>query len=318
MNEDLVFTLFLLVPVASIAGIIILAKALRAAPAKRYQIISFNFALLVFLLSSLLLAGETYYRFFYDATDALDYTKVSERWFQRHYHQNRFGCRDSIEYTNQIQAGKRRITFLGDSFAAGHGIMNVEDRFSNRLRRAHPDWEIHVIARPGFDTTNEIKSIEALTSGNYELDEVVLVYCLNDIQDLIPECTAAVNRIYADVDYSGWLRRNSYFINVLYHRFNALRNPDIKNYFQLVEKGYQGSAWLEQEQRLKLLKDLVESHRGRLSVITFPFLHALGPGYKFQPIHDKLSRFWNELNVPHLDLLSIYSPPQKNTHSEPI
>src|SRR5437879_4303155 len=263
MDDDLVLALFLLLPVVGVAAIFFVARALRTAPARRYQIVIFNLGLLILLLGSVLLAGEIYYRFFCDTTDALDFTKVSERWFQRHYHQNLFGCRDSIEYSNHIQTGKRRISFLGDSFAAGHGIMNGENRFANRIRRAHPEWEIHVIARPGFDTTNEIKSIEALTAGNYELDEVVLVYCLNDIQDLIPECMAAVNRVYADVDNSGWLRRNSFFINLLYHRFNALLNPDIKNYFQLVEKGYQGSVWDQQRQRLKILKQLVESHGAR-------------------------------------------------------
>src|SRR5208283_1336343 len=97
-----------------------------------------NLLVLVFLLSFLPPAGEIYYRFIYDTTDAIDFTKVSNRWFQRYWHLNPSGCRDNADYFLKIQPGQRRITFVGDSFAAGHGIKNVEDRFSNRLRQAHP------------------------------------------------------------------------------------------------------------------------------------------------------------------------------------
>jgi hypothetical protein len=41
-------------------------------------------------------------------------------------------------------------------------------------------------------------------------------------------------------------------------------------------------------------------------VVTFPFLHELGPHDEFQSVHDKLSQCWQELGVPELDLLPIY------------
>jgi hypothetical protein len=48
-------------------------------------------------------------------------------------------------------------------------------------------------------------------------------------------------------------------------------------------------------------------------VVTFPFLHALGPKYEWQFVHDELDQFWRELKVPHLDLLEVFKamPPKK-------
>jgi len=265
-----------------------------------------NGLVLLFLVSTGLLCGELYYRFVYDSPDSLDGTKVSVRWFQRHYRPNNFACRDDINYVNEIAPGKRRISFLGDSFTAGHGIKDVQNRFSNLLRALHPGWEVHVLAQPGFDTSNELKSIQVLAEGGYQLDEVVLVYCLNDIQDILPDCLAAVNRVYAGIDSSGWLRRNSFFINTVAHRLDIATNKDLKSYFQILRQGYDGPAWEDQKKRLIELRDLVKSKGGRLLVITFPFLQALDTKYEYDPVHDRLERFWREQGVSHLDLRPVF------------
>jgi hypothetical protein len=228
------------------------------------------------------------------------------RWFQRHYHPNNFQCRDDLDYENAVSSRKHRISFLGDSFTAGHGIRNIHERFPNLLRAAHPDWEIHLLARPGFDTGNELKSIQALTDGGYQLGDVVLVYCLNDLQDILPDCLAAVNRVYAGVDNSGWWRRNSYFINTIAHRLEIATNKDLKNYFQLLRQGYDGPGWDSQKKRLIELRDLVRSKGGNLLVVTFPFLQDLGPNYEYRPVHNRLEQFWREQGVPHLDLLATF------------
>ena len=61
----------------------------------------------------------------------------------------------------------------------------MEDRFPNRLRRAHPDWEIQVVAMVGLDTGGELALMKKAFAKGYQVDQVVLVYCLNDIGDLL-------------------------------------------------------------------------------------------------------------------------------------
>jgi hypothetical protein len=275
----------------------------RASP---LRLIAGNLLVLVFLGSVVFAAGEYYYRFVYDTTDSFSYSRTSQRWFQRYDKRNAAGIRDNVEYADRIQPGKRRVTFLGDSFTLGHGIKDVEDRFANRIRRAHPEWEVHVLAELGYETGDELKLLRTRVAQGYQLDQVILVYCLNDIVDLLPEWSRTIERIRSDQYRFWWLRRHSFFVDMLYHRLKVLGEPDMRNYFQLVRDHYRGPVWEEQQHRLTELRDAVEAAGGHLRVVTFPFLHILGPNYEYQFVHAELSRLWRELNVPSLDLLTIY------------
>ena len=268
-----------------------------------------NAAVLAALLGLVWAAGEIYYRYYFDSTDSFGLTKVSTRWFDRHYHFNRMGTRDNLDYTKHKVDSRRRITFIGDSFTAGHGIAAVDDRFVNRIRRAHPtQWEVHVFAANGYDTGKEVDLVESLPRKDYELDVLVLVYVLNDISDLVPEWTEIVARIYRDVDHEGFLFQHSFFANELYYRWRAARDPDIANYYAFLQSAYQGELWNEQQKRLTSLRDFCRDHGAQLIVVTFPLLHALGPDYAYRSVHEQLASFWAGLSVPALDLYDVYAP----------
>src|SRR5205807_6672825 len=127
--------------------------------------------------------------------------------------------------------GRRRLTFVGDSFTAGHGIKRVEDRFANRLRALHPDWEVHVLANVGLDTQGEINLLNKVFYRRYQLDEVVLVYCLNDVCDLLTAPGEPFNGTLPGVDETGpWFTRGSYFLDLYYQRYKASRNPFVRDY----------------------------------------------------------------------------------------
>jgi hypothetical protein len=267
-----------------------------------------NVLLLFFLLSGMALAGEVYFRFFFDATDGLMFSKVSQRWFERHYKWNSANLRDDLQYSLRIAPGKRRISFVGDSFTVGQGIKNIEDRFANALRREHPEWEIHLLAMLGFNTGDEIDYLLKWLPKGYQLDEVVLVYCLNDIGDLLPEEEAMVSRLNRDAQQEGWLRRNSYLVNTLYAGLKLRRDPALKAVLDYERAAYlDGPVWELQKRRLTAFRNLVESNGGKLAVVTFPFFQALGPNYDYEFAHRKLDAFWQSLKVPHLDLWPVYA-----------
>ena len=307
-EENLTFGLFVAAPVLSVGLLLLFIQRVKRSKvtAGWGRLVLGNTLVLLCLVTPVLLAGETYFRFFYDTTDSLAYTRVSERWVHRHWHVNNAGCRDNVDYSPTLVPGKRRISFVGDSFTAGHGIKDVEDRFPNRLRRAHPDWEIQVLASVGLDTGNELALMKKAFARGYQVDQVVLVYCLNDIGDLMPPQADATGRVLAELDSSSWLWRNSYMMNLWHHHYTASRDPYLGNYCSFVREAYSGPLWEQQKERLKAFRDLVEAHGGRLAVVTFPFLHALGPNYEYQFIHDKLDRLWQEMGVAQLDLLSVY------------
>lgn len=311
MDDKLTLILFLVAP--PLAGelllLFLLFRTSRFAKTNSgwRRILLFNFLSVVLLVGLGFAGGELYYRFVYDTTDSIAYTKVSQQWGERYIVENSAGFRDNVQYSLPITPGKRRISFLGDSFTAGHGVKSVEDRFPNLLRAAHPEWEVHVLAKLGWDTGAELQELQKYQRDGYQFDCVVLVYCLNDVADLFPEWTTAMQRIQAEARRGGWLRRHSFFLDILYHRRLAANDPYVKNYYDFVKRGYSGPTWEQQKQRLISLRELVQSHGGKLVVVTFPFMQAVGGNYEYQPIHDELNRLWIQLDVPHLDLLPTFA-----------
>jgi hypothetical protein len=255
----------MLLPCASVGLLVLFARQVkrREHPIGLGRLLAGNALVLFCLLVLLFLTCETYFRFAYNTTDSLGCTKVCERWEERHWHVNAAGCRDNIEYFPAIQPGRRRVSFVGDSFTAGHGIRNVEDRFPNWLRRAHPDWEIHVLANVGLDTGAEQILLNKAFPVGYQVDQVVLVYCLNDVSDVMSEQSQTYEQILANSDRSRWFVRNSYFVNLLYQHYQTSKIPLLKDYSSFVRDAYHGPLWKWQKQWLTAFRDLVQSHGGR-------------------------------------------------------
>ena len=83
-------------------------------------------------------------------------------------------------------------------------------------------------------------------------------------------------------------------------------DEEVREYFPSVATAYQGSTWYAQTRRLRQIANAVTSRGGRLAVVTFPFLHNLGPEYPFRDAHRSLAEFWRGEGVPHLDLLGTF------------
>jgi hypothetical protein len=186
-------------------------------------------------------------------------------------------------------------------------VANVDARFPNLIRKERPAWEVHALAKTGLDTGAEIRLLQDVVRRGYELDRVLLVYCLNDIADIVPEWNAIIDRIKDKRDPPGFLVQHSYLANILYYRLKAVRDPDVSNYYGFVRTAYDGKVWEAHRRRLVQLKELVEANGAQLMVATFPFLHAIGTDYEFRAIHEMLDDFWKGLGVPYLDLLPVYA-----------
>jgi lysophospholipase L1-like esterase len=264
-----------------------------------------NALVLLLFVSMVFLGFETYYRFFCHQTDALADTLVSAAWSRCYVHRNNIGVRDNIDYAYARAAGKRRVTFVGDSFTAGLGVKDVEDRFPNRIRRRHPEWEVHAIAQPGLETSNEVEAVHNLVvSNHYALDLVVLVYNMNDIGEVMPDSIAAYKKLLADPFRNSWLCRNSYFINLYYLRWQVRCTARLQNYFDELEAAYRGSIFEKHKVALTAMCNMTVIRGGRLVVVTFPFMHDPA---RFKAAHERMNQFWQEHGVPHLDLLPVFS-----------
>ncbi len=302
------YAAFVLLPCVSGWFLARLARHIRQRPQKQgwLALVGVNFLVFLFLISVVMLALESYYRFWCDSTDSFALTRVSKRWRDRHCQINQAGFRDNVEvYPVRRDHRQHRISFVGDSFTAGQGIVDVEDRFANRIRRRESNWEIHVLASDGLDTGDELDLVQTLADEGYQWDQVVLVYCLNDIADIVPEWGPIRSRIIP-AKLPSPLFFHSFLLNTYYYRLKGFFDPDVSDYYHFLHKVYDGAEWDVQKRRLRELKDLVGAHKGHLLVVTFPFLQNLGPHYEYGPVHDKLNAFWRDMGVPHLDLRGVF------------
>jgi hypothetical protein len=273
------------------------------------KVVLVNLAILAALVLLVWGCGEVYYRFFFEGTDSFGLTRPCRRWILKNYSSTitNVGERDRMDYAKAIPPGKRRVTFLGDSFTLGHGIADVDRRFTNLVRRDHPGWDVQTLAHAGWDTKLEIEGLDRFAAQGFALDTVVLVYVLNDIEELVPEWPAVRARLYAGLDHEPFLVRHSDFVNVLYWRWRVSRDPDVRGYYGFVRDAYRGEPFRIERERLREARDYCASRGVRLLVVTFPFLHALGPDYAYADAHRALAATWKDLGVPELDLLDVYA-----------
>lgn len=309
--ENLILAIYGLLPLLCLAAIqrfIIRQRAYLAARHKALRLFACNLLVLLMVCGVVLFLGEVYYRFIHDTTESYGAARTTREWTERYVQINESGFRDSLAvYSNKQEPGRRRVTILGDSFAFGHGVANVEDRFANLVRRARPDWQVHVYAEPGVETSGHLAYIRKARRTGYELDVVLLAYCLNDIADLSEPWRDSI-RAAMKAPKPPLIVNRSYIINTWYHRLRHARHPFLKDYYGFVLDAYQSPLWETQLERLVALKNNIDAGGGQLVVVTFPFLHALGPAYEYRSVHEKLNLFWQAGGVPHLDLLRVYEP----------
>ncbi|MCA9037775.1 MAG: hypothetical protein KDA91_21740 [Planctomycetaceae bacterium] len=318
MAENLTLLILAVAPflLLRIAADLVPFRRGKIRPASFRNLLLGNFVVFMFLSSIVLFSGEIYYRFFVDTTDSFSLSKVSARWFSRHFVRNMAGFRDSVHYLPETTPGQRRVSFLGDSFTAGQGITDVDQRFANLLRKMRPGDEVHVLADCGWDTQKELDLVRFLPQSGYQTDVVVLVYCLNDVSDLMDTWQEELARVYQA--RPGLIVSSSYLLDTLRSRWVMWQHPKLQKYYQSVTGIYtaESEEWRRQQRRLDGIREAVEDSGGRLLVVTFPFVHCLG-NYEFQNAHDLVGEYWKDSGVDHLDLLPVFqSEWEKNPTAE--
>ena len=268
------------------------------------MVLSWNVMLLAFLGAAVMTGAETWYRFFVDRTDCAAPMLIAERWHKRHYQFNDQGYRDNINYDLPIKAN-RRITVLGDSFTAGAGVEDVDDRFANLLRQRLHETEVHVLGTNGHSTYNHYQTVQKLRDMQYPTNTVLLAYMMNDVAYCAPSVHDSF-RNFHEFNYGlNYVQRNSYFINMLSYRWFAATDPDLRDYFPRLREAYEGECGQENLWVLQQMKQELAAQGIDLVVVTFPFMQALDD-YYFRAAHAQLNAFWKAEGVPHLDLLPLY------------
>lgn len=276
----------------------------------------------VWMLLFLLTLVELYFATVYDQSDSFNMTNVSKKWFVLHVEPDQklltfsdgrsLKYRDDREFPKSVPKDKRHICFLGDSFTVGHGVPDVRDRFSNlvrvELKAEFPGrFVVSNLSDAGTDLLWVEEVLKRLLAEGPRIDTAVYVMCLNDVE-MFTRDRNALYRDLGDLSPRFFLFRDTYFLNFVYFRYKQYTQPAVRDYYAFVRKYFDGEPWERMQRKLLDMREMCRRKGTDFRVVVFPFLHHLGPDYKFRPVHAKIVSFCRSHDIPVLDLDPVLSP----------
>ncbi|MDK1020167.1 MAG: SGNH/GDSL hydrolase family protein [Candidatus Hydrogenedentes bacterium] len=293
---------FLLLSAIAALACWLLGKKWKAQTALRT--VAINCAVLVFTLLYMAMALEAYFYSFVQ-TDGFGFTLAAKRWHERYWHPvNSLNYRD-VEHAPEDLRGKKTVIVLGDSIAAGWGVKDVHDRFSNVLARQLGAEAVVVnLAQSGWDTPQELSALKAYP---YTPDTVILQYFVNDIKHAA--LASGADWVPAPDPPEGALRtlvEHSYFLNYAYWR---VRRTGIKqmsaSFWERRKSVYANEElWTEHAQVFSDLAQYAADSGITLFVVIFPYLLKVEDSAS---ITGRVADAFEALGVPVLDLTPRFS-----------
>lgn len=159
-------------------------------------------------------------------------------WFHYYWEFNNRGYRD-VEIEERDTSGKVNLFVLGDSFVAGHGIKDPQDRFSDRLAEMLPDnYEVYNLGESGSDTR---KQFENLSDFPLRPDYLVWSHIPNDIERIYTAQPTSLREepplLHAQLISTPSLRDRYFLLDYVIRQINAPRNPPRLHYTREMVEG---------------------------------------------------------------------------------
>lgn len=302
---------------------VVLLKLRRRWKEQRKRLLAVNLGLSLWMLLFLLTLVEVYFATVYDQSDSFNTTLVSQKWFKLHVEPQQKTLkfkdgkvliyRDDREFPQSIPEGKHHICFIGDSFTFGHGVPDVADRFSNRVRASlddeHPgEFVVTNLSNAGQNLNWVELVVQTMFEEDRRLDTVVYVMCLNDIEVYHPDRNKLYEQELPQIAPRSFLFKHSYFLNFVYFRYRQYSHPRVRGYYSFVKDYFDGKPWEQMREKLAAVDDLCRQNNASFRVVVFPFLHNLGEDYAFRPAHEKIVAYCRSAGIPVLDLDPVLAP----------
>jgi hypothetical protein len=274
-----------------------------------------NLLLSAWIFLALLTGVELYFALLFDATDSFNMSNVSEVWFRRHVepeqHVLKLGSasityRDDQPVPRPVPSNRKHICFVGDSFTFGHGVADVSDRFTNRIRteldsRFPEEYLISNLSMPGTDLNWVDALVRELVREDIRIDTLVYVFCPNDIEVYHPDHMKNVERL-GRLKPEGPLLEHTYFFNLLYYRIRMASEPALREYYGYLADYYTGEPWERMQNQFEEFAGFCNAQGIELKVVIFPFLQNLEGESPFDPARHLVREFCEQREIPVLDL----------------
>lgn len=214
-------------------------------------------------------------------------SKASQIWWEKYWKPvNSLGYHDK-EVTQE--PGKKHVLVVGDSFAAGHGLKNVDDRFSNILEAelGKDKYTVYNLGMSGADTRDEAKR---LLEFPVKPDIIILEYFPNDVDKVGIEkgLSLSASETYADIKSPiTTLVSRFYLPNFIYWQ---LPHTGFSTFENFVQKAYSDTTILNAHLRdLSTITNYKDSTGAKMYAVFVPFLSQMekSAGYT-KPVEDFL------------------------------
>jgi len=214
-------------------------------------------------------------------------SKASQIWWEKYWHPvNALGYHDKEV---QNEPAKKKVLVIGDSFAAGHGLKDVNERFSNMLEaKLGPDkYTIYNLGMSGADTRDEVKRLRDFP---VKPDIIILEYFPNDIEKVGREKGLTLTGAEPYADLKGPMAtvvKRFYLPNFIYWQ---LPHTGFSTFEKFVQTAYTDTTVLNAHLRdLSGMLAYRDSTEAQMYAVFIPFLFQVdkSAGYT-KPVEDYL------------------------------
>ena len=243
-------------------------------------------------------------RLFYITTDGYGFTAMNYHWYKNFYwgHYNSLGYRDYEPLPDS--PGLQRIAIVGDSFAMGHGINNIDDTFPQLLEKRLGDgYDVNLIAQSGWDSDVELHYLQ-----EYPIDPdiVVLSYYLNDIDHLLTNSSQNPDTVF-DFPQNpalNWFVLNFFVPNYIYYNLIQFTSPvRTTNFTMLLTDAYEDDdLWAQQAWWLNQMTEWAAQEEVRLVVLLWPQIAAVEESI---PATVRVRDFFLERDIQVVDMTPV-------------
>lgn len=224
------------------------------------------------LIGGIVGGAELYFRCCYAESDGLP-TWALANWLDRYWDENAGGFRDRDWPANDL-AARRVVLAVGDSFTAGWGIADPDQRFSSVLQtRLGEGYAVVNLGDPGSTTPRQVTHLAAWQQRNPGIrpHAVIWQYYLNDIDDaaLSIGLDPGLDPLAA---MPGWATE-SYLGNFLYWRFAGAGVRGQQTYTDWLFAMYDNSTvWDIHAAQIEAAVDAIEALDAEPIFVIFPDL----------------------------------------------
>jgi hypothetical protein len=249
--------------------------------------------------------AEAYLRLFYVTTDGYGFTAMNYHWYKNFYWNqlNSMGFRDYEPRPDNPDQPFQRVAVVGDSFAVGHGIDNIDNSFPQILERELGEgYDVDLVAKSGWDMNDYLPWLS-----NYSLKPniVVLSYYLNDIDYLLTgDRSPDANFDFPEDPTLSAFILNFFTPNFVYYNLLQFTSTTRTNNFQisLVDAHLDADLWAQQSAEFDKFIDWNKDNNTRLIVLLWPQIRAVETSI---PATSKIKAYFEEQGVEVVDMTDI-------------